>query len=106
MSADFPVGVPFNIAGYSLLLLMFCKQLNMKPAKFIHTFGDAHIYVNQVDGVKDLLARVATYEQAGTPLPTVKIADDVPSMFDYRPEHFELVGYEPMTPQIKFEVAV
>lgn len=105
-SADFPVGVPFNIAGYSLLLLMLAKQTNMKPAKFIHTFGDAHIYVNQVDGVKELLSRVEAYEQSGEPLPTLEIADGVESIFDYRPEHFTLTGYAPIEPQIKFEVAV
>ncbi|TKW70283.1 MAG: thymidylate synthase, partial [Bradyrhizobium icense] len=95
-SADFPVGVPFNIAGYSLLLLMFCKQLNMKPAKFIHTFGDAHIYVDQVEGVKELLARVEFQDTVGGALPTVEIADGVPSMFEYKPEHFKLVGYSPI----------
>ena len=105
-SADFPVGVPFNIAGYSLLLLMFCKQLNMKPAKFIHTFGDAHIYVDQIDGVKELLARTEFQDTVGGALPTVEIADGVPSMFEYKPEHFALVGYYPIKPQIKFPVAV
>lgn len=105
-SADFPVGVPFNIAGYSLLLMMFCKQLNMKPAKFIHTFGDAHIYVDQVEGVDELLRRQDEAGQQIDVLPRIKIADGVPSMFEYKPEDFELVGYRPMQPQIKFPVAV
>lgn len=105
-SADFPVGVPFNIAGYSMLLMMFAKQLNMKPAKFIHTFGDAHIYVNQLDGVQELLARADDPANQDRPLPQLKIRDGVASMFEYTPEDFELVGYSPIKPQIKFEVAV
>ena len=89
-----------------MLLMMFAKQLNMKPAKFIHTFGDAHIYVNQLDGVQELLARAEDPANQDRPLPQLKIRDGVASMFEYTPEDFELVGYSPIKPQIKFEVAV
>lgn len=99
-SADFPVGVPFNIAGYALLLHMFCAQLNMKPAKFIHTFGDAHIYVNQIEGVHELLGRESP------PLPTLWLNPSVDSIFKYTTDDIKLVGYEPVKPDIKFAVAV
>ncbi len=105
-SADFPVGVPFNIAGYAMLTMMFAKQLNMKPAKFIHSFGDAHIYVDQLDGVEELLARADDPANQDRPLPTLEIADGVASIFDYKPEDFTLVGYNPIKPQIAFPVAV
>lgn len=104
-SADFPIGVPFNIAGYALLLHMFAAQLKMKPAKFIHTFGDAHIYVNQLDGVKELLNRVDNFEIPA--LPELLIDPDVKSILEYKFEHFKLVGYTPIKPQISFgDIAV
>lgn len=99
-SADFPVGVPFNIAGYALLLHMFAAQLNMKPAKFVHTFGDAHIYVDQIEGVKELLTREATA------LPTLWLNPEVDSLLAYKREDFRIDGYSPVKPQIEFAVAV
>lgn len=103
-SCDFPVGIPFNIAGYALLLHMFAAQCNMKPAKFIHMFGDAHIYSNQVEGVQELLRRAD--EEEVPALPTIRLNPDVKSIFDYTANDIKLFGYEPLKPQIKFEVAV
>lgn len=103
-SADFPVGVPFNIAGYALLLHMFAAQLNMKPYQFTHHFGDAHIYEDQIEGVDELLARVDAGELP--PLPKLWLNPDVKSISDYKFEDFRLDGYEPLKPQIKFPVAV
>jgi thymidylate synthase len=105
LSADFPVGVPFNIAGYALLLHMFAAQLKMKPAKFIHTFGDAHIYVDQLDGVDELLARVDNPDIEIPALPTLVLNPNVKSLFDYKSDDIKLVGYRPLQPQIKFPVA-
>lgn len=104
MSADFPVGVPFNIAGYALLLHMFAAQLNMKPDQFTHHFGDAHIYQDQLDGVDELLARVDSTELP--PLPKLWLNPTVKSLTDYKIEDIKVVGYEPLQPQIKFPVAV
>lgn len=105
MSADVPIGVPFNIAGYALLLHMFAIQLKMKPGLFIHTLGDAHVYVDQVDGVKELLTRVDDPSIEIPALPQLRINPDVPSLFDYKIEDFTLENYHPLKPQIKFPVA-
>lgn len=105
MSADCPVGIPFNIAGYALLLHMFAAQLNMKPGLFIHQIGDAHIYVDQMDGVNELLARVDDESIEIPALPQLKINPDVKSIFDYQESDFELQNYNPLKPQIKFPVA-
>lgn len=96
-SADVAVGVPFNIASYALLLMMIAKQTGRIPRYFIHTFGDAHIYLNHLDGVKEQLSR--------TPgkLPQIKIADK--SIWDLVFEDFELLNYEHQ-PFIKFPIAV
>jgi len=96
-SADIALGVPFNIASYSMLLMMVAQECNLTPRFFIHTFGDAHIYLNHIEGLKEQLKR--------TPhkLPQLKIARK--SIWDLQFEDFELTGYECDAP-IKFEIAV
>lgn len=96
-SCDFPVGVPFNIASYALLLKMVAQECKLEAGIFTHSMGDAHIYVNQLDGVHEQLAR-----RPGK-LPTVKIADK--PFFDIKYEDFELIDYEHQG-FIKYPVAV
>ncbi len=98
-SADIFLGVPFNIASYSLLLMMVAQATGLKPGEFIHTFGDAHLYSNHVEQADLQLAR--------TPytLPTMRLNPRVESLFDYTYEDFELVDYR-FHPHIKAEVAV
>lgn len=106
-SADFPIGVPFNIAGYALLLHMFAHHLGMKPAEFVHHFGDAHIYVNQIEGVKELLAREDNPDGEVPALPTLLLNPDVTSIFDLTFNDIKFVNYNPIKPQINFgEIAV
>ncbi|MBX9879065.1 MAG: thymidylate synthase [Candidatus Obscuribacterales bacterium] len=96
-SADMALGVPFNIASYALLMMMVAKECNLTPGIFTHTLGDAHIYLNHLDGIKEQLTR-----QPG-PLPTVEIADK--SIFDLCFEDIQLKNYQPQG-FIKFPVAV
>jgi thymidylate synthase len=98
-SADIFLGVPFNIASYSLLTLMIAQVAGLKPGEFIHTFGDAHIYLNHIEQVKLQLSRDVRQ------LPVMKINPNVKSIFDFKFEDFELTGYDPH-PHIKGEVAV
>ena len=98
-SADIFLGVPFNIASYSLFTMMIAQVCGLKPGEFIHTMGDAHIYKNHVDQIKLQLSREPKK------LPTMKINPNVKSIFDFKIEDFELEGYEPW-PRIKGEVAV
>ena len=88
-SADSFLGVPFNIASYALLLMMVAQVTNLKPGKFIHTLGDAHIYNNHIEQVKLQLQR--------TPrdLPQMIINDKVKSIFDFKYEDFQLINYNP-----------
>ncbi|MBI2634555.1 thymidylate synthase, partial [Candidatus Peregrinibacteria bacterium] len=96
-SADIALGVPYNIASYATLLMMVAHECNLKPRHFIHTLGDAHIYLNHIKGLKEQIKRTPR------PLPQLKIADK--SFWDLKFEDFELTGYK-HDAFIKFPVAV
>ncbi|ABG31485.1 thymidylate synthase [Roseobacter denitrificans] len=98
-SADMFLGVPFNIASYSLLLVMLAHVTGYEPGDFVHTLGDAHIYSNHMDQVNLQLTRTPK------PLPTLRINRQVSSIFDFRYEDFEVIGYDP-DPAIRAPVAV
>ena len=98
-SADTFLGVPFNIASYALLLQMMAQVTNLQPGEFIHTTGDTHLYLNHLDQARLQLSR------APRSLPQMHINPDVKSIFDFRYEDFELVGYDPW-PHIAAQVSV
>ena len=98
-SADVFLGVPFNIAGYALLTLMVARVTGLEPGEFIHTFGDVHLYDNHLEQARTQLAR------GPRPLPTMQIAGDVTSIFDFEYEDFTLENYDPH-PRIVAPVAV
>lgn len=98
-SADIFLGVPFNIASYALLTMMIAQVTNLKPGEFIHTFGDAHLYLNHLEQAKLQLSREPRK------LPEMKMNPNVSNIFDFTYEDFELVGYDPH-PHIKGKVAV
>ena len=96
-SADIALGVPFNIASYALLLSMVAHECGLRPGVFVHTLGDAHIYLNHVDGLKEQLSRTPRA------LPQLQLADK--KVLEYVFEDIKLVGYE-HAPFIKFPIAV
>jgi thymidylate synthase len=98
-SADFPVGVPFNIASYALLTMMIAQTVNMAPGDFIHTFGDVHVYLDQVDEFKKQLDRKPLA------LPTVEINPDVKDVFSFTMDDVRLVNYQHHE-AIKYNVAI
>jgi thymidylate synthase len=98
-SADIFIGVPFNIASYSLLLMMVAQVTGLKPGEFIHTLGDAHIYLNHIDQVKLQLTRQPFR------LPQMILNPDVRDIFSFRYEDFTLKDYE-AHPHIKGDIAV
>lgn len=98
-SADIFLGVPFNIASYSLLILMMAQVTGLKPGEFVHSFGDAHLYLNHVEQAELQLTR-----QPGK-LPRMELNADVRDLFAFTYDDFKLVGYE-AAPSIKAPIAV
>ena len=98
-SCDIFLGVPFNIASYALLTLMMAQVTGLKPGEFIHTLGDAHIYLNHLDQVKLQLSREPL------PSPRMVVSREVLSIDDFRFEDFQLVDYQ-SHPHIKGDIAI
>jgi thymidylate synthase len=98
-SADMFLGVPFNIASYSLLTMMLAQVCGYEAAEFVHTFGDLHLYSNHFDQAKEQLSRTPRK------LPTMKMNPDVKDLFEFKFEDFELTDYDPW-PTIKAPIAV
>lgn len=98
-SCDVGLGVPFNIASYSLLTLMLAQVCNLQPGEFVWTGGDVHVYTNHVEPLQRQLRR------RPRPLPRLRIADRGQDIFGFEYEDFELVGYNPH-PGIRMEIAV
>lgn len=98
-SADIFLGVPFNIASYALLTLMIAQVTNLEPGDFVHTLGDAHIYLNHLEQVNLQLTREPRS------LPTMKLNTEVKSIFEFKFEDFSLENYDPH-PHIKGAISV
>ncbi len=98
-SADMFLGVPFNIASYSLLTLMVAQVCKLKPGEFVHTFGDAHLYINHLEQAREKLSR------RPRALPVMQINPLVTDIFGFKYDDFTVLGYDPHPP-IKASVAV
>jgi thymidylate synthase len=98
-SADIFLGVPFNIASYALLTMMIAQVTGLEPGEFVHTLGDAHLYLNHLEQARLQL------ERAPRPLPTMKLAPAVKDLFAFAYGDFTLEGYDPH-PAIKAPIAV
>jgi thymidylate synthase len=88
-SADIFLGVPFNIASYALLVMMIAQVTGLELGDFVHTFGDAHIYLNHMEQVEEQLSRDFR------PLPQMKLNPNITNLLDFTYDDFELVGYDP-----------
>ena len=98
-SADIFLGVPFNITSYSLLTLMIAQITGFQPGDFVHSFGDAHLYINHIEQAKEQLKREPRK------LPVMKINPEVKDIFSFKYDDFELEGYDPH-PLIKAPIAI
>ena len=98
-SADIFLGVPFNIASYALLTMMIAQVCDLEVGEFIHTLGDAHLYLNHLDQASEQLKR------APKKLPQMKLNSSIKNIDDFKFEDFELIGYE-AHPHIKAEVSI
>ena len=98
-SADFFLGVPFNIASYALLTMMVAQVCDLEAGDFVHTFGDCHLYVNHLTQTDEQLSRTPRS------IPTMRINPEVKNIFEFTYEDFELIGYDPH-PMIKAPVAI
>jgi thymidylate synthase len=98
-SADVFLGVPFNIASYALLTMMVAQVCDLEPGEFVHTLGDAHLYLNHLEQTREQLRRTAR------PLPRMRLNPAVRDLYAFRYEDFTLEGYDPW-PAIKAPIAV
>lgn len=98
-SADFCLGVPFNIVSYAALTMMMAQSVNMIPREFVHTFGDLHVYSNHIEKLKEQV------EREPMPLPKMKLNPAVRNIFDFKYEDFELIDYQHHAP-IRYDVAI
>jgi len=98
-SADIFLGVPFNIASYAFLVHMVAQSTDLQVGDFVHTFGDAHLYLNHIEQAQLQLSRDCR------PLPKLEINPEVKNIFDFKYEDFSITGYDPH-PHIKAVVAV
>ena len=98
-SCDLGLGIPFNIASYSLLTVMIAHVCGLRPGEFVHVLADAHVYLNHVDALKQQLQRTPR------PFPTLAIKRTVSSIDDFTFDDFQLHGYKPLD-AIKMQMAV